>query len=390
VVTCARGAAPVLAAELTALGCAAREMNDTAVETRGGMDLCRRLNLHLRTGHRVLYPLQSFRADTVEDVYRGCSDVPWEEVLRPDRPIAVRAAAEAADAGPGGRLAALKCKDAIVDRMRVRCGMRPDSGPEPRGACVFIAWRQRECRVFLDTTGVPLSFRGYRTLAVAAPMRESLAAAVILGTGWTGDVPFVNPMCGGGTLAIEAAWIAMRRAPGLLRTRFAFMSLRGFDANAWRADVDAALRTSLPRPGAPIVATDLDSAAVAAARVNARAAGVDAFIDFSACDVADTPVPAPTPLIVLNPEYGERMGADKDLEAEYRRIGRFLKEKGRGGRGVIVTGNLALSRRFGLKVASIRTLFNGPIECRCLEFDLSGPPGAKAPDIGPPSGASSV
>ena len=372
-VTCPRGLAPVLAAEVAGLGLSVVATHETAVETAGPLALCRRLNLHLRTGHRVLWRLARFGATSANDVYARCAAMPWEEVLLPEHPITVRASSDAVDAGPGGRVAALKCKDAIADRMRARCGRRPDSGPEPRGACVFILWRDGDCRVFLDTTGVPLSFRGYRRLTVEAPMRESLAAGVVLASGWRGGTPFVNPMCGSGTLAIEAAWIAQRRAPGLLRARFAFQCLRGYDAAAWRAERDEALGAVCPSAGVSIVATDRDAAAVEAARVNSRAAGVEAAIEFAACDFMETIVPGPAPMIVLNPEYGERMGRDTDLAAEYRRIGRFLRERGRGGRGVVFTGNLALSRRIGLHVDRICTMYNGPIECRMLEFSLDGP-----------------
>ncbi len=371
--TCATGLAPALAGEIERLGLPVRATFETAVETAGPLSLCRRLNLHLRTGHRVLWRLRAFHAATTEDVYRGCAALPWEDFLLPEHPITVRASSDAPDAGPGGRLAALKCKDAVVDRMRDACGMRPDSGSEPRGACIFVLWRGGDCRVFLDTSGIPLSFRGYRRLSVAAPMRESLAAGVLLTAGWHGERPLSNPMCGSGTLAIEAAWIAMRRAPGLLRARFAFMCLRGFEPDAWRAEREEALRAALPSPGVPIVASDRDPAAIEAARVNARAAGVEPFIDLSACDFMESPVPGPAPFLVLNPEYGERVGADTDLAAEYRRIGRFLRERGRGGRGAVFTGNLALSRRIGLKVDRITTMFNGPIECRLLEFSTSNP-----------------
>lgn len=373
-ITCARGLAPVLAGEVESLCLPVIATHETAVETAGPLSLCPRLNLHLRTGHRVLWRLRSFGASSSSDVYRGCAAMPWEDHLLPEHPITVRASSDAPDAGPDGRLAALKCKDAIADRMRDRCGRRPDSGPEPRGACIFILWRGGECRVFLDTSGVPLSFRGYRRLTVAAPMRESLAAGVLLASGWRGERPLANPMCGSGTLAIEGAWIAMRRAPGLLRARFAFMCLRGYDDAAWRALREEALRAARSAPPAAIAASDRDPAAVEAARVNARAAGVEPHIALTACDFVESPVPGPAPLIVLNPEYGERMGAGEDLAPEYRRIGRFLRERGQGGRGVVFTGNLALSRRIGLKVGGIRTMFNGPIECRMLEFELTGPP----------------
>ncbi|MCX7819188.1 MAG: class I SAM-dependent RNA methyltransferase [Kiritimatiellae bacterium] len=371
-VTCARGLAPVLVEELEELGRAAVVVEDTCVETRGTLADCEELNVRLRTAHRVLWLWQVFEAASEADLYRGAVALSWEEVLRADQPVSVRAAV--AGGGPGERAVVLRTKDALADRMRARLGRRPDSGPQPLGACVFVHWAPPVCRVFVDTTGVPLSFRGYRRRAVAAPLRETLAAGVLLGAGWRGQAPLVNPMCGGGTIAIEAAWIAARRAPGLLRRRFAFMSLRGFDAEVWASRRRRAAAEERPVE-VPIVAADRDPAAIEAARENLRAAGLEGVVRLVVAALEETPAVGAGAWYALNPAYGVRLGDAEEVAADHVAIGRFLRQRADGGRAVVITGNLRMARRIGLRLARRWTVFNGPIECRVLEFDLRGPVG---------------
>jgi len=213
---------------------------------------------------------------------------------------------------------------------------------------------------------------------VAAPLRETLAAGILLGAGWTGQAPLVNPMCGSGTIAIEAAWIAARRAPGRLRPTFAFMSLRGFDLEAWRERRRRAAAAERPVE-VPIVAADVDADAVEAARANARAAGVETLIRLEVAELRDTPAAGPAAWYVLNPAYGRRIGGgDEEIAAAHEAIGRFLRTRADGGRAVVVSGHLKMARRIGLRLARRWTVFNGPIECRVLEFDLHGPLGRPA------------
>jgi len=377
-ITCPRGLEDALASELAALGVPVLSVGDTVVTTLATLHECARWNLRLRVAHRVLWLWGEFWASSPEDLYRGVQALRWEDLLRPDRPLMVRAAVGSGRNGPPAGWVALKCKDAIADRMRSRLGRRPDSGPQPDGACVFVRWADRLCRIYLDTTGEPLCFRGYRRDLVVAPLRETLAAGLLIASGWDGRAPLVNPMCGSGTLAIEAAWIAARRAPGLLRRKFAFRHLRTHDEERWRAELDAARRAVQP-VRAVIVAADRDPAAVEAARRNARRADVAEDLRIVVADLDRTPLPGPAPWIVVNPEYGRRTGADEAaLLAEYRRIGEFFRRAGPSGRGVVITGHLRLARRIGLRLDRRRTVYNGPIECRLLEFALGGPPSSPA------------
>lgn len=368
--TTPKGLPPYVAAELRALGFPVLQERDAWVETSGTLADTLRLNLHLRTAHRVLFRLKQFHARDAEVLYNELSRIPWEDYVDESGYVCVDSSVTN-ETIRDTRFASMKAKDAIVDRIRRRCGRRPDAGPdETRGVCVFLHWRGTEGTVYLNTTGEPLAKRGYRHIPYAAPMQETLAAGVVSAMGWNGTGVFANPMCGSGTLAIEAASLALNKAPGLLRNRFAFMQLRGYDRGVWkrlRSDAARVIKDSFP---GRILATDSDAGAVAAARQNARDAGVDRWIEFAVCDFAETPLPEPPGVLVLNPPYGERLGEASELEPLYHRIGDFFKQKCLGYRGFVFAGNLELAKRVGLRTCSRRTFYNGRIECRLLGYEL--------------------
>jgi putative N6-adenine-specific DNA methylase len=250
-------------------------------------------------------------------------------------------------------------------------GSRPDSGPDRTGVVVHLHWDVGEAVVYINTSGESLSRRGYRKKTTRAPMQESLAAACILASGWDGTTPFVNPMCGSGTMAIEAALVAMKRAPGLTRRDFGFKHVRGYREADWKALVRDAEALGAPHSSAasaPIIASDIDPRAVDIARENAAAAGV--AIEFATCDYRETNVPPGPGVVMLNPEYGERLGKDKDLPAEYKAIGDFFKQRCIGYKGYIFTGSAAAARNIGLRSKRRLIFYNSNLECRLLEFEL--------------------
>ena len=368
-VTCPKSIPPLLAEEIRALGLPVLNQFPAGVETEGRFGDCLKLNLWLRTGHRVMQLIRSFPARNADEMYAQVVEIPWENHIRADGYLSVMSSVENTTIRDT-RFASLRCKDAIVDRIKKACDRRPDSGPLCNGVVVFLYWRQNECSIYFDTSGEPLSRRGYRKIPLQAPMQETLAAAVVLASGWRGDKNFVNPMCGSGTLAIEAALIGLGRAPGLTRKNFAFMHLKEFDSGAWEAmkkDAEAAAGDSL---SAKIIATDIDAGAVQAARQNAAAAGVETLIEFAACDFAETLVPKGGGVVIFNPEYGERMGETQALVPVYRRIGDFLKRNCQGYNGCVFTGNAKLFNKVGLRPTRQRTFFNSNIECRLLEFEI--------------------
>jgi len=369
IVTCARGITAFLKEEISALGFPLISEGPTSVETEGTLDDTMLLNLHIRTGQRVLYLLRSFRAAGVREFYTRIRSIPWEEYISERGHLSVTSHTDI-PAIRDSRFANQKCKDAIVDRIRERTGRRPDSGPERRGAVIFLYWVKGECALYIDTSGEPLHRRHYRRRQTEAPMQETLAAALIMATRWQKKGHFVNPMCGSGTIAIEAALMALNRAPGILRDNFGFMHIRGFRRTRWEEMKRRAEKTSKEKLSCPVTATDSDPAAIEAARCNAEAAGVEDAISFHVCDFTETTVPPPPGVVILNPGYGRRMGNPEELEMTYTRIGDFFKQKCPGYYGYVFTGEPVLAGKVGLRTSRRLTFFNGPIECRLLEYEL--------------------
>jgi len=369
VVTCAKGIPSFLKEEVLSLGLPILSEGIASVETEGTMDDAMRLNLFIRTGQRVLFLLEAFNAKNPDELYRKISRMRWEDYIPEDDYICVTSSVDTPTI-KDSRFANLKCKDAIVDRIKERRGRRPDAGPERDRIVVHLYWKGDLCQVFLDTSGEPLSKRGYRKIPLKAPMQETLAAAVVLATGWKDNGNFINPMCGSGTLAIEAALIALNRAPGLLRSNYGLMHLKGFNEPSWnvmRKKIKALAKNSLK---GKIIATDIRQEAVEAAKKNAATAGVEHWIEFGVCDFSETPVPEGGGVVILNPEYGERLGKVEELNETYKGIGDYFKKKCKGYRGYIFTGNLDLLKKVGLKTSRRIPFFNSNIECRLLEYDL--------------------
>ena len=368
-ITCAKGITPFLKEELLHLGFPVVSETIAGVATEGTLDDTLRLNLLLRTAHRVLFLLGDFIARDDNELYREMSEILWEDYISEDGYVCVTSSVD----NPGirdTRYANVKCKDAIVDRIRKKRGKRPDSGPDQDRAVVNLYWKDDHCSVYIDTSGEPLSRRGYRKIPMAAPMQETLAAAVILATGWDGSRHFVNPMCGSGTLAIEAAFIALNRAPGLQRNNFGFMHIKGFNEQLWNDLRARAKKEAGKTLHCRIVATDISREAVDAARRNAATAGVEHLIEFAVCDYSETSVPQGSGIVILNPEYGDRMGRIRELESVYAGIGDFFKQKCRGYTGYIFTGNADLAKKVGLRAKRRIPFFNSRIECRLLEYEL--------------------
>ncbi len=373
--TCALHVADLLAREVEALGFTVEAVEPTSVRLRATLRDCLRLNLELRTAQTVLYPLKHFRCPSPKALHTHAASFPWERLLDPSGYLTVTSNVD----NPKIRntmFANLKLKDAIVDRLTEKYGARPDSGPERRGIVVDLYWKGDHAWLHLNTSGIKLADRGYRKLPHGAPLRETLAAAILAHTGYDGSQPLVNPMCGSGTIAIEAALIATQRAPGLLRSRFGFESMLEFERGPFdevRRELRKRGRKTTP---APIIASDIDPRAIEAARQNARTAGVEHLIDFQTCDFAETLMPEAPGLVVLNPEYGKRQGDVEALAGVYARIGDFFKQRCPGWMGFVFTGNLDLGKRIGLKASERIILHNGSLECRLLRYELyagSGP-----------------
>ena len=368
-VTCSRGADAYLEQEIAVRGFSVLARTNAGVETAGSMKDAMELNLHLRTGLRVLFLIGEFAAHDPDALYRKTIAIPWEEFIPVDGYFSITSTVDTPTID-NSRFASQKCKDAIADRFIKKFGKRPDSGPERDRTVIHLHWQGEECRVYIDTSGEPLSKRAYRKIPWKAPLQETLAAAIVMATGWRDNSSFVNPMCGSGTLAIEAALIGLNRPAAILRDNFGFMHLKGYQSDVWSALRSNAKTGAKSRLSNRIIATDISNEAIDAAQRNARTAGVERLIEFSKTDFADTEIPEGGGVLVMNPEYGERMGKSTDLEQVYGKIGDFLKQKCRGYRGYIFTGNPELAKKIGLRTNRKMFFYNGPIECRLLEYEL--------------------
>lgn len=370
-VTCNRGCAGALAKEARELGYGgAAEAGPEVVELEGDLTDAMRLNLWSRVAGRVLFEVAAFEAGTPDELYEGVAELPWEDWLRPDRPMHWRGSARGVACDV--RYALLRCKDAVADRFRARRGRRPDATPDPGGAaCMALRWEDGGATVFLDTSGVPLSRRGYRLDPWSAPVRETLAAAVLVEAGWAPEdgEALVAPMCGSGTFAIEGAWMAQRRAPGLGRG-FSFENYGDAPLGVWRAMQEEARDAVRDARGVRIEAGDLDPGAVACAERNAARAGVAGLVKPRACDFRDTPLPEAPALVAMNPEYGERLGEAAELAGTYAEIGNWLKGRCKGMRAAVLAGNAELARKISLKPSRRLPVWNGPLECRLLLYEL--------------------
>jgi putative N6-adenine-specific DNA methylase len=370
IITCHKRIAPYLEQEIKELGFAIDEAFITGVKLTGTMNDCIRLNLNLRCASQVLYSLQQFTADNPDAIYNQLKHIAWENILPNPGYFSVTSNVNNPTIN-NSMFANLRVKDAIVDRLRDKRGTRPSTGAELTGTVIHLFWKNEDAEIFIDTSGDSLARHGYRKIPGLAPMLEGLAAATIFATQWDRRSPFINPMCGSGTLAIEAALIATNRRPGLFRTNYAFMHVQGYDETVY-AKEDALLEEQIMDvPNLKIIATDYNPKAIDNAKKNAIAAGVSKLIDFAVCDFAETNVPQNTNgIMLINPEYGERLGDIKELEATYSRIGDFMKQKCGGYFGYIFTGNMELAKKIGLKASRRIEFYNSTIDCRLLEYEL--------------------
>lgn len=369
IITCNRRLSPYLQEEVEELGFKVVRPFNTGVEIKASINECIKLNLNLRAASQVLYQLRSFKANDPKELYDELVKIAWEEILPFDGYFTVTSHVHN-ETVTTPLFANVKVKDAIVDRIKDKKGMRPNSGPGLDKAVIHLHWMEERAEIFIDTSGETLAKHAYRKIPGKAPMLEALAYSTIAASKWDGKSPFINPMCGSGTLAIEAALIAQNRRPGLLRMNYAFMHLIGYNEEVFFQE-RRVLKEQSDRAIMPvIVASDISAEAVEVSRQNARTAGVEHLIQFETGDFEKTTVPEEKGVIMFNPEYGERLGTHFKLEATYKRIGDFLKQSCKGYRGYVFTGNPDLAKKIGLKASRRFEFFNGKLDCRLLQYEL--------------------
>lgn len=369
IITCHKWLAPALEKEVIALGFTPERTFQTGVELFGTVTDCIKLNLRLRCASQVMYSLKSFSCADPDELHRNLRLIHWEKIIPPNGYFSVTSNVFHPTISTN-LFANLRVKDAIVDRMRDAIQRRPTTGSDLVGAVIYLFWKNDLAEIFIDTTGETLAKHGYRKLPGQAPMLEALASATILSSKWDRSSAFINPMCGSGTLAIEAALIATNRVPGLLRDNYAFMHILEFERSMY-LDERAKLEDEImQQANLKIIASDISEKAINIARINAEAAGVADLIDFEECDFADTTIPEGDGIVMFNPEYGERLGDETELQTTYALIGDFLKQKCKGKTGYVFTGNLELAKAIRLKPSRRIEFLNAKIDCRLLEYEM--------------------
>jgi 23S rRNA G2445 N2-methylase RlmL len=380
VITCSKRLSPYLEKEVTTLGFSPVKTFATGVELYGTVSDCIRLNLNLRCASQVHYSLKEFIANKPDDIYDTLAAMPWEELLPNTGYFSVTSNVDHFTVN-NNLFVNVRVKDAIVDRMRQKTGSRPDSGPLANHVVIHLFWRDDRAEIFLDTSGETLAKHGYRKIPGKAPMLEALAAGTIMATKWDKKSAFINPMCGSGTLAIEAALIATNRAPGLFRTNYSFMHVKGYNEDIYAAAYRTLEDQIIEAKDLQIIATDISDDAISISKVNAGIAGVENLIRFGICDFEATEVPEENGVVFFNPEYGERLGEVTELEETYARIGDFLKKKCKGYTGYIFTGNLDLAKKIGLKASRRIEFYTAKLDCRLLEYELYSGTKRKPEDV---------
>jgi 23S rRNA G2445 N2-methylase RlmL len=378
VATCVLGLEEILEAELIALEARGVERQRGAVAFTGTWEDCWRANWRLRTANRVLVELGAWDAAdgpalaagaralvggrSPARVHRGALDVP--ALLHPDRSFAIQATSTASVVRDT-RWAALSVKDGLVDGQRDRYGRRSDIDRGDPDLHLRLRLLRDQATLLLDTSGEPLDRRGYRAIATSAPVREQLAAACVLASGWDGRGPVVDPMCGSGTLLVEAAWFALGWPPGRLRRHWAFERLPGYDAAA----LTALLQEPLPTPGPDVrlFGNDTSAEALRGARSNLEQANLLDRATLVRGDAAGFAPPPEPGLVLVNPPHGERLDTDS---ARWRALGDLLKQRYKGWKAVVLAGGEDRGKHIGLRPRRRIPVMNGPLEGRILTFDL--------------------
>lgn len=365
-VTCPRGLEAPLSQELEQLKCQDIRAVDGGVACKGGMEQVYRINLHSRTASRVLLRLTKSGYRSEQDIYKAAKNIRWTDWFDLEQTFKVKVEGKRAQV-KSLDFVGLKIKDAVCDVFRDACGARPSVGKIRPDIRIHAFIDERDIQIFIDTSGEALFKRGYRQDTGEAPMRENLAAGLLL-AGYDGTQPFQDPFCGSGTIVIEAAWIATRRAPGLMR-RFGFEKLKNFDAALWKKLQHEAETQIRPAP-APISGSDNDRHMIRAAVANAQAAEVDTFVRFEVKDAQDTRPNGEGGILISNPPYGVRLAEVQALQALYPQLGAWLKQHYAGWLAGMFTGDRDMPKFMRLSPKRKIPLYNGNLDCRLFLMDM--------------------
>ncbi len=362
------GIEDILCGELEAIGATNTRKLTRAVEFEGDLEVMYKANLLCRTALRILKPVYTFEASNEEMLYREIQNIDWSKHFSLDQTFAINATLNQSTL-THSQYAALKAKDAIVDQFRAATGDRPNVDIDQPDLRIHLHIYNNVCTLSFDSSGESLHKRGYREGTNQAPINEALAAALVLQSGWDKKFALADFMCGSGTILIEAAMIARNIAPNKFKERFGFQTWKDYDADLWKKIYDDALAAELPAEGVKIVGADISGNVLEKAQQNIEKAGLTDIIQLKRYDFEHFKPHAETGVLICNPPYGLRIEPE-DIIAMYKKIGDAMKQNLKGWTCWIFTGNLEAAKYIGLRTTRKIHLFNGPIECRFLKFEI--------------------
>ncbi len=380
--TCPRGLELLLVDELRQLGAHSVHAVGGGVHFAGEFSLAYRVNLESRIASRILWQVATSRYSNEDDIFRTAYALPWTEWFDSRRTIRVDVSATKSPL-TSLNFITLKIKDAVCDKSRRLSGHRPDVNTRDPDVPIQAHLTDREFTLYLDTTGEPLFKRGQRLAAGDAPLRENLAAGILRLAGWLPGIPLLDPMCGSGTILLEAAHMALDIAPGL-RRRFSFEKLKNFDPREWRELLRRAAARQKNTAALAIHGSDISADALKAARANLRANGLENVIALKRADVLDISAPAKEGVMVANPPYGVRLSEREALAEFYPKLGDALKKRFSGWRAYLLSADMRLPKLIHLAASKRIPLYNGALECRLFEYKMvTGSMKKKSADFSP-------
>jgi putative N6-adenine-specific DNA methylase len=361
------GLETILAEELKQLGAEKVEPGTRIVNCEGDLRLLYRINYECRTALRVLVPISTFRATHEQRLYSKVRQIEWTDYFQLEQTFAIDAVTNSQHFRHS-KYVALKTKDAIADQFRDRFGKRPNVDTNRPDLRIHVHISNDLCTISLDSSGESLHKRNYRVDSVEAPLNEVLAAGMVMLSGWTGDQPFIDPMCGSGTILIEAAMLAANIPPQRQRRDFGFRQWANFDKALWQ-DVKAGAQGNIRTIEVPILGYDRDFKAIKISHQNILAAQLSSKIEVERRQFERLQPPPPPGLLMMNPPYDERLNV-ADIQAFYKSIGDRLKQEYSGYEAWIISSNVAALKSIGLRASRRMTLFNGPLECKFMKFEM--------------------
>jgi putative N6-adenine-specific DNA methylase len=367
--TVARGLEEIATKELETLGAKEVQADFTGVHFQGNRELLYRVNLWSRIIFRVLVPIYEIKSYNAEQLYKSVYNLDWETYFQPDNTFAVNCTGSNQNLNHT-HFSALQIKNAIVDRQRKQTGKRSNIDVENPDVLINAHIEGNKCILNLDSSGGSLHRRGYRPAMGLAPLKETLAAAILDIAQWQPNIPFLDPLCGSGILPIEAALKGLNIAPGLYRKQFGFESWQDFDRTLWDKLLTEAKNSQLEQLSAPIFGSDRDAQILQQAQSNARFCGIEKHLQLFQKDLSQIEAPAKNGIIICNPPYGKRIGEVQELGGLYKLLGDIFKQRFKGWTAYILTGNKDLAKQIGLKTSRRIPIYNGSIPCTLLKYEL--------------------